>query len=162
MGPKLVFFHPIHFKKLNWILFFFFIQTGPNTPLYATTYVPVFFSPLCFRFLFVELRGGATKKKGRMTKRGTPPQTLTKRGTLLFASGEVFDIHVVVGINPTAQHDVCASTYTILHIFSITVSEQPNAQRPVVQALSSPKRQTHVWVNMSVYRERTFYPRRAS
>ena len=37
-----------------------------------------------------------------------PPKTLSNRGTLLF--GEVFVIHVVVGINPTAQHDVCAST----------------------------------------------------
>ena len=33
--------------------------------------------------------------------------------------------------------------YTILHIFTITSSEQPNAQRPVVQALSSPKSQTY-------------------
>ena len=48
---------------------------------------------------------------GRMTKRGTPPKTLTKRGTLLFVDREVFDVHVVVvGINPTAQQDVCAST----------------------------------------------------
>ena len=45
-----------------------------------------------------------------MTKKGTSSKTLTKRGTLLFAGGECFDIHVVVGINPTAQHGVCAST----------------------------------------------------
>ena len=29
MGPKLVFFHPIHFKKLNWILFFFLHSNRP-------------------------------------------------------------------------------------------------------------------------------------
>ena len=41
----------------------------------------------------------------------TPPKkTLTKRGTLLFVDREVFVAHVVVGINPTAQQDVCAST----------------------------------------------------
>ena len=40
--------------------------------------------------------------------------------------------------------------YTVLHIFTIAVSEQPNAQRPVVcgrtQALSSPKSQTYARV----------------
>ena len=35
---------------------------------------------------------------------------MTKRGTLRFAASEVFEIHVVVGINLTAQHDLCAST----------------------------------------------------
>ena len=74
-----------------------------------------------------------------MTKRGTPPKTLTKRGALLFVDREVFDVHIVVGINPTAQQDVWVLRYTILHIFTITVSGQPNAQRPVAQALSSPK-----------------------
>ena len=52
-----------------------------------------------------------------MTKRGTPPQTWAKRGTLLFIDREVFDVHVVVGINPTAQQDVCASTvHSSLHV----------------------------------------------
>ena len=47
----------------------------------------------------------------RMTKRGTPPQkTLKKWGTLLFVDREVVDVHVVVGINPTAQQDICDST----------------------------------------------------
>ena len=50
-------------------------------------------------------------------KKGTPPQKMTKRGTLLFVDREVFDVHVVVGINPTAQQDVCASTVPFsLHI----------------------------------------------
>ena len=50
-----------------------------------------------------------------MTKMGyTLPKTLTERGTLLFVDREVFDVHVVVGINPTAQLDVCAST---VHFF---------------------------------------------
>ena len=44
----------------------------------------------------------------------TLPKTLTERGTLLFVDREVFDVHVVVGINPTAQLDVCAST---VHFF---------------------------------------------
>ena len=40
--------------------------------------------------------------KGRMTKRGIPPpKTLTQGGTLLVADGEIFDVHVVVRINPT-------------------------------------------------------------
>ena len=39
-----------------------------------------------------------------------PQKPSTKRGTLIFAGGEVFDIHVAVGINLTAQHDVCAPT----------------------------------------------------
>ena len=47
--------------------------------------------------------------------------------------------------------------YTILHIFAITaVSEQPKAQRPAVQALSSSKSQTYVRVT-SAHRERVFY-----
>ena len=61
------FFHPIqlkNLKKLNWIFFFFFIQTGPNTPLYANSSLTrvYFFSPL-LPFSFVGLQGGATKKK---------------------------------------------------------------------------------------------------
>ena len=55
-------------------------------------------------------------------KKGYTPKTLTKRGTLLFPDDEVFDIHVVVGINGTAQHDVCVHYF---NIFTITVSEQP-------------------------------------
>ena len=55
-------------------------------------------------------RPGDGGEKGRMKKRGTPPMTLTKKGTLLFTAFEIFDIHVVVGISPTAQHDVCSST----------------------------------------------------
>ena len=71
---------------------------------------------------------------------------MTKRATLLFAGGDVFDIIHVFGINPTAQHDVCA--FTVLyssHTFTITISEQPIAQRPVVQALSFPKNQTSLY-----------------
>ena len=45
-----------------------------------------------------------------MTKGVHPPKTLTKRGKLHFVDRQVFDVHVVVGINPTAQQDVCAST----------------------------------------------------
>ena len=69
-------------------------------------------------------------------KRGIPPLTLTNRGTLPFAGGEVFDIHV--GINPPAQFFHGTQFFTYIS----TVSEQPNAQRSVVRALSSPKSQT--------------------
>ena len=82
-----------------------------------------------------------------MTKRGTPPpkkKTLTKRRTLFFVDREVSDVRVVVGINPTAQQDMCASTVHFIYMFTITVSEQPNAQRPVAQVLSSPKSQTYI------------------
>ena len=73
------------------------------------------------------------KNKGRMTKRGTPPpkkKTLTKRGTLLFVDREVFDVHVVVGINPTAQQDVCASTVhysSYIHHHCIRTAKCPTA-----------------------------------
>ena len=43
-------------------------------------------------------------------KRGYTPIALTKTGILIFTAGEVFDIHVVVGIHPTAQHAICAAT----------------------------------------------------
>ena len=56
------------------------------------------------------LKPDTQKNQGQMTKRGTPPpKTLTERRKLLFVDREVFDVHVVVGINPTAQQDVCAS-----------------------------------------------------
>ena len=41
---------------------------------------------------------------------GTPRRNVGKRGTLLFVDREAFDVHVVVGINSTAQQDVFAST----------------------------------------------------
>ena len=43
VGPKLVFFQLVQFQKLNWI-HFFFIHTGPNTPLYVNSSFG--FSPL--------------------------------------------------------------------------------------------------------------------
>ena len=54
--------------------------------------------------------------------------------------------------------------YTILHVFTITVSEHPNTQRPVAQALSSPKSQTYVRVTYLICAppERVFHLRRAS
>ena len=66
-----------------------------------------------------------------MTKRGTPPppkKTLTKKGTLLFVDREVFNVHVVVGINPTAQHDVCASTVHYSSYIHLSLSQ--NTQTP--------------------------------
>ena len=60
----------------------------------------------------------------------TPPKTLTKKGTLLLVDREVFDVHVVAGINPTAQQDVCASmvhysSYT--HHYCIRTAKCPTA-----------------------------------
>ena len=82
---------------------------------------------------------------GRMTRRGTPPKTLTKRGTRIFVDGEVFDVHVVVGITPTAQRDVCASTVhcsSYIHHHCLRTAERLTACGASVQALSSLKRQT--------------------
>ena len=67
-----------------------------------------------------------------MTKRGTPPpQNFDKRGPLLFVDREVFNVHVIVGINPTAQQDVCASTvhYSsyIHHHYCIRTAKCPTA-----------------------------------
>ena len=62
VGPKLAFSHLIQFPKLNWI-FFFFIQTGPSTPLYANLPLSRYiFSPLCFRFLSYDF-GGRNKEE---------------------------------------------------------------------------------------------------
>ena len=57
------------------------------------------------------------RQKGRRWKVVHPPKTLTKRGPLLVVNHEVFGVHVVVVINPTAQSDVCAATvHYSLHI----------------------------------------------
>ena len=80
-----------------------------------------------------------------MTKGGTPPKTMTKRGTRIFVDGEVFDVHVVVGITPTAQRDVCASTVhcsSYIHHHCLRTAERLTACGASVQALSSLKRQT--------------------
>ena len=113
----------------------------------------------CLPILLIHVR--ADDRKGYTHP---PKKTLTKRGTLLFADGEDFDVHVVVGINPTAQHDICDSTvqYSLCSYTRITASEKPNAQHPVVQALSSPKSETYVRVDISARRECVFYLRRAS
>ena len=76
---------------------------------------------------------------GRMTKRGIPPppRTLTKRGTLLFVDLDVFGVHVVVGIDPTAQQVYALPRYTILHIFTITNCIR-TAKRPTACGTSTP------------------------
>ena len=68
-----------------------------------------------------------------MTKRGPDQKTLTKRRTLLFVDREVFDIHVVVGIDPRPSRMYAPSRYTTIHIFTITVS----AKRPMVCGTST-------------------------
>ena len=74
---------------------------------------------------YIYIRFGADAKKGVH-----PQNFLTKRGTLLFVDREVFDVHVVVGINPTAQQDVCASTVhyvPYIHHHSIRIAKRPPA-----------------------------------
>ena len=83
--------------------------------------------------------------KGRMTKRGVPPpiKRLQKRRHC-FSSTAWFSMCMWSLASIQLPSRMCAlPRYTILHIFTITSSEQPNAQRPVVQALSSPKSQTY-------------------
>ena len=43
-----------------------------------------------------------------MTKRGIPPQNVHIKGDTAFRRPRGFMVHVVVGINPMAQQDVCA------------------------------------------------------
>ena len=55
---------------------------------------------------------------------------MTKRGALLFVDREVFDVHVVVGINPMAQQDVCASMVhysSHIHHQCIRTAKRPTA-----------------------------------
>ena len=95
-------------------------------------------------------------------KRGyTPPQNIDKRGTPICVDGEVFDVHVVVGITPTAQQDVCASTVhysSYIHHHCIRTAGRPTACGTSVQALSSPESQTSWYPvragNISAHRER--------
>ena len=63
---------------------------------------------------------------------------------------------------PTRHLRFRGTLFLIICMFAITaVSEQPNAQHPVVQALSSPKIQNLRTGNISGHRERVFYPRGA-
>ena len=71
-----------------------------------------------------------------MTKRGIPLKTLTKTGTLLVFDREVSTYMWSLASIQWPSRMWTLPRYTILHIFTITVSEQPNAQRPVVQAFS--------------------------
>ena len=48
-----------------------------------------------------------------MTKRGTPPKNVDKKGDPAFHRPRGFRCNVVVGINPTAQQDVCVRTGNI-------------------------------------------------
>ena len=59
----------------------------------------------------IELVGASIEvvKRADDKKRYTPPN-VDKKGKLFCVDREVFDVHVVVGINPTARQDVCAST----------------------------------------------------
>ena len=105
-----------------------------------------------------------------MTKKGCTPVNIDNKGEAAFCCRQ--------GIRYTCRrhqsnqwHDVCASTVhyssRTRYIFAITVSEQRNAQRPMVQALSSPKSQTS-WYPVrtgntsSAHRERALYARRVS
>ena len=68
--------------------------------------------------------------KDRWQKGVHPPKSMTKRGALLFVDREVFDVHVVVGINPMAQQDVCASMVhysSHIHHQCIRTAKRPTA-----------------------------------
>ena len=103
----------------------------------------------------------------RMTKRGTPPQkNVEKMGDTAFRRPR--GCRCTCGrwhqSNGPAGCMRFHGRYTILHVFTITVSEHPNTQRPVAQALSSPKSQTYVRVTYLICAppERVFHLRRAS
>ena len=86
---------------------------------------------------------------GRMTKRGIPPPiNIDKQGDTAFR--RIRGFRCTCGrwhqSNGPAGCMRFHGTYTTLYIFTATVSEQPHAQRPVAQALSSPKSQTYVRV----------------
>ena len=72
-------------------------------------------------------------KKRRVTKRGTPPppkKNDDKKGDTAFRRPQDFDVHVVVGINPTAKQDVCASTVhysSCIHHHCIRTAKCPTA-----------------------------------
>ena len=68
----------------------------------------------------------------------TPPpkkKSIDRRGTLLFASGEVLDVQVVTNISSRPSTICALLLYTSLYILATNISEQPN---DLVQALSSP------------------------
>ena len=105
----------------------------------------------------IYIRFGADAKKGVH-----PQNVLTKRGTLLFVDREVFNVHVVVGINPTAQQDVCAST---VH-YSSSIHNQciRTAIRPTACCTSTllSKRQTYVRVTYLICAPRAFFSSKKS
>ena len=72
--------------------------------------------------------------KNREQKKGVPPppqkkkKNIDKRGKLIFTDGGVFDIHVVVGINQTAHHNVCTSTVhysSYIHHHCLRAAQSP-------------------------------------
>ena len=78
--------------------------------------------------------------KGGWQKGAHPPQKRWQKGGHCFSSTARFSLYMwsLASIQrPSRMYAL--PRYTILHIFTITVSEQPNAQRPVAQALSSQK-----------------------
>ena len=90
----------------------------------------------------------------------TPPpkkSRLTKRGTLLLVDRELYDVHVVVGINPTAQQDVCPSTVhysSYIHHHCIRTAKRLLSKKPNVR--------TGNISDLRTASERVFHPRRAS
>ena len=76
-----------------------------------------------------------TKKKGLMTKGVHLPETLTRKGRCFLLAAR-FAMYMWSSTSIQRPSTMCAlPRCTILHIFTITVSEQPNTQQPVVQAL---------------------------
>ena len=70
-----------------------------------------------------------------MTKRGTPPTKHRQKGGHGFSSTAGFSTYMwSLALLQRPGRMYTFPRHTILHIFTITISEQPNAQRPVVQA----------------------------
>ena len=70
-----------------------------------------------------------------MTKRGTPPTKHRQKGGHGFSSTAGVSTYMwSLALLQRPGRMYTFPRHTILHIFTITISEQPNAQRPVVQA----------------------------
>ena len=93
-----------------------------------------------------EVEDPLIKVLGWMTKRDTPPQKQSwQKGEHCFSSTARFSMYMwsLASIGRLTRM-YALPRYSILHIVTTIVSEQPNAQRPVVQALSSSTSLTYV------------------
>ena len=87
----------------------------------------------------VDLIADSAKKGGRQKGVHPHPQkkTMTKRGILRFVDRKISTYMSSLASIQRPSRMYALPRYTILHVFTITVSEQPNARRPVVLRLTS-------------------------